>query len=446
MTYDTLQFIGYTINTFPQKTPSGETYLGLPDARDDIDARCQLMQRAIQTAANAIEASSPPSGDDCLKVFMAPEFFFRGDTGAYSLDDVQYAVESLQKIAADDQWENWLFVFGTIVGYWDQADPTLNKKVINYALIQEGGVAASGPDGARIVTKELMSGIDFIETRANPGGLLLAGVDHVEAGSPVPGGANQRVTYDGGGIFDACGIHWAGDICLDHLSGTLIASPQYPGEKEVQVQLVPSAGAWIEQDHIIAAEGGYIFNVDSNVTPSATLQKVTSAPSVISAKTKVPMSDDPLMLDNHSPVISIDVDQIYCAGPGALSIYEPVDTPKERTVTGTVKSLQWDSDKGMKFDFDIIYKEDKSFSSILCKVTSPEFPNNGNRYILPLDMHAENSRKQTLEIKMQIKGAASPYSYSCECNIVSEQFKFIGNAFEFSDQADGPEPNTSVIS
>ncbi len=440
MTYDTLQFIGYTINTFPKRTAAGQTYLGLADAKEDIDARCQLMLRAIQTADNAIASSSPPGGDDCLKVFMAPEFFFRGEKGAYSLDDVQYAVEKLQKIAADDQWKNWLFIFGTIVGFWDQADPTLNKKVINYALIQEGGIAASGPDGARIVTKELMSGIDFIQSRANPGGLLLAGVDHVEAGPPVPGGANQRVTYDGGGIFDTCGIHWAGDICLDHLSGTLIASPQYPGEKEVQVQLVPSAGASIDEDNIVAAKGGYIFNVDSNSPPSATLQKVAPAPNIISPIAIVPMSDDPLTLDNHSPVEEIDIDQIYCAGPGKLSIYSPVDTPEEKTVAGTVKSLHWDSDKGMKFDFDIIYREGENEPAVMCKVTSPEFPQNGNHYILPLDMYAVNNRSETLEMTMKIKVASGPYSSACYCTIDSQKFDFSGNAFLFSNKADGPDP------
>ena len=117
MTYQNILFIAYVIDTGPVKNPDGtSTYLGLPDPVQDIDARCELMMRAIKTAeANLPQTSPPQAAGTTLKVFMAPEFYFRGSQGAYDMDDVQVAIGRLQAMVASDEWNDWMFVFGRII-------------------------------------------------------------------------------------------------------------------------------------------------------------------------------------------------------------------------------------------------------------------------------------------------------------------------------------------
>jgi hypothetical protein len=110
--------------------------------------------------------NSPPAAT--LYVFMAPEFFFRGATGAYKIEDVDLIIETLQDIAQDDQWQDWVFVFGTIVAELTSvqkcqiSEPNEKNLIYNFALVQEGGAAAAGPNGARIVAKEEMTDNDFV--------------------------------------------------------------------------------------------------------------------------------------------------------------------------------------------------------------------------------------------------------------------------------------------
>src|SRR4051812_1963998 len=158
MAYNNVRFIGYVIDTAPELNPDGsKIYLGLNNPQLDIEARCDLMLRAMEVARDALLPQSPPvPPGHTLNVFMAPEFFFRGVSGAYQMDDVQLAILKLQGMAADPSWADWVFVFGTILGVSSPTlntppydiDPLAGKEVYNFALVQEGGVAAQGDTGA----------------------------------------------------------------------------------------------------------------------------------------------------------------------------------------------------------------------------------------------------------------------------------------------------------
>lgn len=56
-----------------------------------------------------------------LKIFMLPEFFFRGPNGAYSLSDLDEGgllitlADYLYDFVKDPAYEDWLFVFGTVI-------------------------------------------------------------------------------------------------------------------------------------------------------------------------------------------------------------------------------------------------------------------------------------------------------------------------------------------
>jgi hypothetical protein len=61
----------------------------------------------------------------------------------------------------------------------------------------------------------------------------------------------------GGSIFRMGGVTFGLEVCLDHLNGRLNSATD---KNLVQIQLIPSAGAFIEPTNVVA--GAVAFNVD----------------------------------------------------------------------------------------------------------------------------------------------------------------------------------------
>lgn len=108
--YEKVQFIGFNIRN--DTTPAGTEYLGHADPDTDIAFRCEAMIQAIQLAKATTETDRKT-----LKVFMAPEFYFRGKEGAYPVEKISTIVPQLRKETDKYEYLDWLFVFGTALGY-----------------------------------------------------------------------------------------------------------------------------------------------------------------------------------------------------------------------------------------------------------------------------------------------------------------------------------------
>lgn len=451
--YDQIVFIGYVIDTAPKVNPDGtRTYLGLADPAEDIAARCELLSGALQVAASLLPPpASPPVST--LYVFVAPEFFFRGDTGAYAMDDVQLAVEGLQAIAADAQWDNWAFEFGTIVGQYESSVPGQKVQIVNFALVQEGGLAAQGADGARAIVKELKSRIDFIAQDAFPGGLLVGAVEHPKPAPPHSGSSQQLAAYDGAGIFAMYDITWAVEICLDYYEKRLQQSPQLPGNSEVQVQIVPSCGADIEEGNMIAQPGGYIFNVDGmRKNAHANLFKAATPLVKLPLATSAPVNIADVMLTKFSPPQTVPVSDLYANGSGTILVYAPVPVPPALTVPGSTDVLTWHacSSPMWSFTFTMIYDAAGKFTSVLCTIHSSEKNFEQNEYDLPLslDLTFEPTltepgiRTGTIEI-VQRAGAKIgnvDYEKAIYAEIKVPGFNFQGDLMQFMNSKTSPYP------
>lgn len=456
MAYTNVQFIGYVLDTAPQVNPDGsKTYLGLSDPQLDIEARCELMARAMQAARAALPQPSPPTPEgETLKVFMAPEFFFRGASGAYSMDDVQLAIASLQRMAADDQWLDWVFVFGTILGASAPAqqtppydiDPLAATQIYNFALVQQGGAAAQGDTGARMVMKELMSGVDFVATAASPSSLLLGDVAHWPAAtSGGLGREQQQVNYDGAGVFELAGITWALEVCLDHRDTVrrLQRSPQLPGQKLVQLQLVPSCGMGIQAPSVVTQAGGLVFNCDGSgaASHSALAQQVPPLVSVpLSAST--PVGNDDIVLQGSSPVQDVAIGALYAGGAGVVNVYPARALPAQQVVLGNTVQLDWRASPDYRFIFQLIYNSSGQFVTLVCEIRSKKTNFYGNNYFLPLSLQTQDSWKQDVSIQMNLVAGSSPYDGAVWCKINVPGFIFAGNAFEFSAAYGGKAPDT----
>ena len=443
----TIRFIAYDINTAPKNAtfdahsmPSG-IYLGLDDPYHDIDARCCLLERAIAVAAAQLPSTSPPE-DGPLNVFMLPEFFFRGAQGAYQMVQADYTIRRLQQIAA--QWENWVFVFGSIVAV--SATTQADDEVYNFALVQQGGSAAQGDAGARLVMKELMSGIDFISQHANPGGTLLGGVEYIDAGSHGAGREYQQLNYDGSGIFDLCAMTWALEICLDHGDGRLQRSPQLPGSHQVQLQLIPSCGMEVELDSVVTVEGGLVFNCDGGGYGNGVnrLSADGSPPhrqmDPIAALSSNAVPDTPIELD--SPPQAVAVDQLYARGAGSVVIYPPLQVPAPSTVGGTTRTLDWAAAPDVGFSFDFHFAEDGSLSALLCRMTLASLDFHDHDYFLPLIMDTQDRNKRPVKVEIRTRSGSAGYDGALWCRIAVPGFNFEGVAVEYYTDLARGEPFT----
>ncbi|MCL6433020.1 MAG: hypothetical protein K6T90_02210 [Leptolyngbyaceae cyanobacterium HOT.MB2.61] len=391
MTYKKVQFIAYCIHTGPKTIGLKQQYLGIAPTSADIAERIKLVRKAIEVART--NSNTKQSDDETLKIFMMPEFFFRGKEGAYALELItgiqrksrtwlewlkggflsdlsrltgysQPRVEEigliglLQNLVKDQQWKNWIFVFGSIIGSSVETDITDREEVYNLVLVQKGGFGDTprvGSTFAKVVMKEHVSGMDFIKTSESGGGALLERVFHpltvnqqqlvkhlkdllalteeqlraapisfteseialwrtsekarlndclTPNSSPqflphflfglrsgdayfsalfpliekflkaklgnvkaqelllsIRRSEEQQKEYDGSSVFEIDGIRFGLEVCLDHGVRRLKNSKNLP---TIDIQLVPSCGAQINEDAIVAKTNGYgyIFHCD----------------------------------------------------------------------------------------------------------------------------------------------------------------------------------------
>lgn len=101
--------------------PESMCYVGLSDPIEDAKERVNVMRASVEQAY--VVADQDPT---VLKIFVAPEFFFRGIDGAYAFDGkneidncgpICIILTGLEGIVADKRFEDWFFVFGSIVAY-----------------------------------------------------------------------------------------------------------------------------------------------------------------------------------------------------------------------------------------------------------------------------------------------------------------------------------------
>jgi hypothetical protein len=150
-------------------------YLGREDPLVDVQDRVTIMQDAVERAH---EQSSKDKST--LKVFVAPEFYWRGINGAYAFNEqhmrpnagncgaICHILEALQNIVADERFEDWLFVFGTAIA--SETLPTEDEYdylFYNFAPIYRGyDPLKTDHHGKRFVLpKRYVSMIDFLTPR-----------------------------------------------------------------------------------------------------------------------------------------------------------------------------------------------------------------------------------------------------------------------------------------
>lgn len=227
--FASIQYVAFEICTMPNgfqtKCKSDDYYIGLEDCDADLTSRVTVVKNVLD------QAIADPSIDPAaLKVFMMPEFFFRGRIGAYTLQQIlgedKNAEGSIQEILSslvlDAKWASWIFVFGTVVGYKSiPKEGQFHYEIYNVAIIQQGGLLTSSEAKKQsvCVMKEHKSGIDFLQSAAF-GDLLDSGVRPIENADEVQTIALQgdpdKLQLDTDCIFTMLDVTFGLEVCLDH--------------------------------------------------------------------------------------------------------------------------------------------------------------------------------------------------------------------------------------
>ncbi len=332
MSYSKVQFIAHCIHTAP-KTLSNEKqeYCGLEKSKD-IAERVKLVAKALEAAKTSKETRQNDAAT--LKIYMMPEFFFRGRTGAYSMDEVQEVVAALQDTVKDpNEWSHWMFLFGTIIGksfetrkagFFERlfgpkyvVDTTKPIEVYNYVLAQKGGfgnVAGAGPAAAHAVLKEHLSGLDFIKSKKSSGGIEWERVEHPKPAREAGTASEVQVkSYDGNSVFSQDGLTFGVEVCLDHAQKRLKSSQGLPA---IDIQLVSSCGMSVKDKSIVARTGGYIFLCDGYANyDTDTLGFNSKVRKIGSAEVDIA---DTIPLNAGD----VQVNQIFARGAGEIRVYE----------------------------------------------------------------------------------------------------------------------------
>lgn len=315
--YARVQFIGYAIPSIPLSVadigdPNSPTfmegrYVGIDPDPADIDARIDLVMKAVRQTvkSGAVERSA-----STLKIFVLPEFVFRGKNGAYEAAEFTYFRTQFAKRVATRLYKDWLFVTGSIVNTaqnyvrgknrktdlkarvrenlamaladaWQFANHYNDKKLASfitttmdaystychvdpvYEVLDRSYVVAGGPRDARYpeglsVQKKFESNEDFIlNLHSNAFSEDDTGYPPIDESH----GENKRTAFDDLCIFTIKGIKFAVEVCLDHYKARLRRERKSPGE-HVQIHIIPSCGMQIEAPAVIACTGGLVFNCD----------------------------------------------------------------------------------------------------------------------------------------------------------------------------------------
>lgn len=497
MPYKNIQFFAYELYTGPAASHAatgGEYYLGLADDAADIQARVSLMESAMQVALaqSAVGVVAPPPGtvaDKTLKVFMAPEFFFRGVRGAYPLDrvsgvdpsqaskivEVKGIIAQLQKKATGVQWEDWVFAFGSIIAFASPAQGAEKFEVYNLTLVQAGGTG--DPVGrSRVVMKQWMSHMDFIkkgEEVADGDPLKTKNMflrdavmhispdDHIffrteDELNNVVGQEAQQKAYDGGGIFDLKGVTFGLEICLDHLDQRLLRA-RMPNDAQVQVQLVPSGGARIVNDNIMAGPAGLVFASDGmrGGTGMRQVYPATTIPCVTTTRVAANGSAQALEAARLFPPF---FDDGNCTGQ--IVTYPPAPIPAAGTVPGQVRQLKWKFANG-NIDFFLVYDGAGMFTRALCRMGTDGGNLNHLLYAVPIPSASRREVAGTMrcaypvvpglaakqkEGTVRIIGDSNGDRYQIRCDINVDKYQFTGYAIKFRADINKGAPETVGMS
>ncbi|MBN1208743.1 MAG: hypothetical protein JXB05_28030 [Myxococcaceae bacterium] len=308
--YNKFQLIAYHVPTdrpfktkddqLPQENrlPAGKPCPIESDRLKDLEQElanelsADALSRLKRMIAVVEKASASPLIDptaNTLKIFMAPEFYFRPEakgnaSWSYTQAEKGLIEQALKKVFSDEKkYASWLLVLGTIV--WNQKasdflkqlpqldnaqDPALAKigdapLLWNAALVMEGGTNTLAS-----LNKKLYSGADDIEPEFQPNAMAKdkTKLDQLEKKNAMKVRdylqtfKNERQLESIFPVGDNLTVSL--EICADHASG--MANLAYKKLKkkypQVDLQLVTACSVRVQQDVLVIGKDQFVLRMD----------------------------------------------------------------------------------------------------------------------------------------------------------------------------------------
>jgi len=262
-------------------------------AQLSADAFSRVM-RMIAVAERASESLAIDPVPNTLKLFMAPEFYFRpeqegGESWSYKPEEQALIMKALALVFSDPKYASWLFVFGTITSHETIGDfvkrvpnfpdpsrlPKMALKALlvwNTAIIVEGGVNKpialkklhySGADDISRkfwpeFTNDNYTNLDVRlknEYRVTAQDYLVMSKKNGQAESIIPVGDNLTLGVE---------------ICMDHAIGVVAqAFEEQQKYGRLDAQLVTSCGMRVAERSLVIGEKQFVFKMDGASTTAA---------------------------------------------------------------------------------------------------------------------------------------------------------------------------------
>jgi hypothetical protein len=241
------------------------------------DARTRLKRLAsvVDLAKTQVSAGGRTDNANTLKVFLAPEFYFRPPAsigadykgGTYPQAISRQMLDALNQMFVAADFADWLFVCGTLM--WNTlVDTTAEPLYFNTAVVVRGGQA----NALHVVEKRLPSTIDGVPQPTAPdkstGAYAAPGYD------PTVKLFFERWAQRKRRILDFDGIKFGLEVCLDHLNSpncrvlrkVLVDwrsnSGWFASTPSVQLHLLSAGGMNVQRASVSAKANGYILRND----------------------------------------------------------------------------------------------------------------------------------------------------------------------------------------
>lgn len=263
--YTNIQFVAYEICTAPPGfgsvgDGSRQFHLGLAgDLTEDIQHRLELLLDAMD---QCYECDAVDHSPDTLKVFMAPEMFFRGTVDPCYGDIVLQALNNVWPSYCDSRFADWLCLFGTAIGR-DAVDikAPYDEACIVYNIVPVKmprrddlvGVLRQYRYRTAVLTDPQLGGLATGDLKR-----FMSVASHARITSKRKG--STPIVRDG--IFTGNGVTFGHENCLDHVRQSL---KRLSDAQSIGVQLLSTFACRVRVESIVASEGGYIFQCDGCV-------------------------------------------------------------------------------------------------------------------------------------------------------------------------------------
>jgi hypothetical protein len=364
--YSHVRYIGYDISTVatffkvkdPQSQNDVETVYAIPagniknpprlyglkdeNAKISADAKVRI-QRLIGVMLKAANYLSATDNSKTLKVFVAPEFYFRPPTSgvAYSMDEYR-RIKNVLRSTVDNYRAliNWLIVPGTIMWVMDKGDAKKSKRAIdpkstkviyfNTSLYIKRYSNPFKSAQSKVIEKYEASSIDGLPTDKS------APKEYPKYQSPA------KVRKH---LFTLNGVKYGLEICLEHgygapnpknkdpgfsvriLKNYIAGNPDSDYADGVDLHLLTAGGMPLNPESVVSKRNGYILRADGYVSPAKPATEIKKITAYTGTKKPADLTSAAQLEDLSPKFKKIEIDSkddLYLPPPdGCESLWRP---------------------------------------------------------------------------------------------------------------------------